>query len=158
MTTTAVGLFTDQYQLLHRAPAVHETVTSIMCYGCHLQWQLGSTLTRATQAIQAHPTATLMFPPQHSAGMSPQHACTPTVAYQLQQWQCHSCLRTHLDRLHRERACRCLSRKHDAVCAVQHSIGNVCCFSTCGPRVLDHGLEHLSGGGWFAAAISVSIC
>ncbi len=40
---------------------------------------------------------------------------------------------------------RRLTREHDGVCAVKHSIGHICHLSTCGQGVADHTLQHLCG-------------
>lgn len=60
-------------------------------------------------------------------------------------------IKTHLDCLHWERSCCCLSTEHDAICSVQHCVGNVCGLSTSGAGVLDHTLKHLCGcDNWLA--------
>ena len=52
----------------------------------------------------------------------------------------------HGDRFARIFAARSFSRKHDRIGAIENGIGNVAGFGARGPRVLDHGFQHLRSG------------
>ena len=51
---------------------------------------------------------------------------------------CHS-----LNSLYRILTAGCFARKHQGVCTVEDSVGNICNLGTCRTRILDHGVEHL---------------
>jgi len=51
--------------------------------------------------------------------------------------------RHSLNSLYRILTASCFARKHQGICTVEDSVGNICNLGTCRTRILDHGVEHL---------------